>query len=97
MALDTSHPTTSLGNTYQATRFRPSESSIPSDETGTLFAVGVHPLEAGLPIDWDVFDNNAAQENCRAIGECGIDTSAKKLDVNQHKSVLAKQFRMARK
>lgn len=71
--------------------------SIPAEETGTPFAVGVHPLEAGLPIDWDQFDDYAAQENCRAIGECGIDTSPKRVDVEQQKSVLAKQFRVARK
>lgn len=39
-----------------------------------LYSVGIHPWEAHLPINWQLFSHLA--QNAIAIGECGIDKNS---------------------
>lgn len=62
-----------------------------------FFSAGIHPEEAGKPVDWEKFESFLSHPKCKAVGECGLDFYYTRETERIQRENFIKQIHLARK
>ncbi|MDA0802282.1 MAG: TatD family hydrolase [Planctomycetota bacterium] len=66
--------------------------AVAHEDPRVVFTVGVHPLYADEPVDWEIFAQLARDARCVAFGEMGLDGHHAKPPLELQESVLLAQL-----
>jgi len=62
-----------------------------------FFSAGIHPEEAGKPVDWEAFESFLSHPKCKAVGECGLDFYYTRETESIQRENFKRQIELARK